>query len=69
MVSKSCLTLGKLITDISAGVKDFADFRMPKYDENGKIIGYTTLVDTDFNKAGENIKKVIKCLANAIIIF
>ena len=36
-VTESCSTLGTLITDISNGVKSFADLRMPIYDENGKI--------------------------------
>ena len=67
MVSKSCLTMGKLITDISAGVKDFAELRMPIYDENGKIKGYREMNTVDFINAGINIGLVLTCLANAIM--
>lgn len=66
MVSKSCLTMGKLITNISAGVKDFAELRMPIYDENGKITGYREMDTKDFINAGLNIGIVLTCLATAI---
>ena len=67
MVSKSCSTMGQLITDISAGVKDFAELRMPIYDENGKIKGYREMNTADFINAGINIGLVLTCLANAIM--
>ena len=67
MVSKSCLTMGKLITDISAGVKDFAELRIPIYDVNGKITGYREMDMMDFINAGINVGLVITCLANAIM--
>ena len=67
IVSKSCSTLGQLITDISAGVKDFAELRMPIYDDNGQIKGYRTMTDTDFENAAISVSKVITCLSAALI--
>ena len=66
-VTESCGTLGKLITDISAGVKDFADLKMPIYDDKGQIKGYRSMTDKDFDMAAQSIEKVITCLGNAII--
>ena len=67
MVSKSCATMGQLITDISDGIKDFAELRMPIYDNNGKIKGYREMNTVDFINAGINVGLVITCLANAIM--
>ena len=67
VVTESCGTLGKLITDISAGVKDFAELKMPIYDDKGQIKGYRSMTDKDFDMAAQSIEKVITCLANAII--
>ena len=66
-VAKSCSTMGQLITDISAGVKDFAELRMPIYDENGKLKGYREMTETDFENAGKSIGQVVTCLGGALI--
>ncbi len=66
-VAKSCATMGQLITDISAGVKDFADLKMPIYDENGKIKGYRSMNDKDFETAGKSIAQVVTTIGTALI--
>ena len=67
MVAKSLGGIGKLISSVASGIKDYADLRMPIYDENGKVIGYRTMEDADFKAAGEGISKVLKAIAGAII--
>ena len=66
-VTKSCSTLGTLITDISNGVKSFADLRMPIYDENGKIIGERPMGKEDFTNAAQSVEAVVTCLGDALI--
>ena len=66
-VSKSCSTLGELISNISNGVKSFADLRMPIYDENGQIVGERQMTAEDFTNASESVKSVITCLGNALL--
>ena len=66
-VSKSCSTLGELISNISNGVKSFADLRMPIYDENGQIVGERQMTAEDFINAAESVKSVVTCLGNALV--
>ena len=66
-VSESCGTLGELISNISNGVKSFADLRMPIYDENGQIVGERQMTAEDFINAAESVKSVVTCLGNALV--
>ena len=65
-VAKSCMTLGELITDIAAGVKDFADLKMPIY-KDGKVVDYRTMTPEDFKNAGEAVKNVVETLGKSLI--
>lgn len=58
---------GKMLSEIASGIKAWTNLKIPEYDGKGKIKGYQTLSDSDFAKAGENIKAVITALGEAII--
>ena len=65
-VCGSVMTLGKVISLISAGVASAANMNYTKY-EGGKEIGKFNLMYDDFKKAAENTKAVVKVLGQAII--
>lgn len=65
-VCGSVMTLGKVISLISAGVASAANMHFTKY-ENGKELGKFNLQAQDFKKAAENTKSVVKVLGQAII--
>ncbi len=67
MVCKSTSEIGNLISSISAGIKDYADLRMPIYDENGKIVGHKPMGSAEFTEASKNINIVLTTLSNALI--
>ena len=58
--------MSSALSSIAITVKDWADLKIPVY-EGTKVIGYKTITDTDFEIAGENIKKVIIALGGAVI--
>ena len=58
--------MSSALSSIAITVKDWADLKIPVY-EGTKVIGYKTITDTDFEIAGENIKKVVKALGAAVI--
>ena len=62
--------LGKTLASIAAGIKDFADFKIPIYGKNGKgeliITGYKTLADNDFKQCADNIGTILTVLGNSI---
>ena len=67
-VVNSCEKLGPMISKIAKGIQNYANLKMPIYDQNGKDIkGYTKMTNNDFKNAAENIKKVILTLGKAII--
>lgn len=65
-VVKAFKTMGPMLSSIADGIVKWADLKIAKYDNNGNIIGYDTLVDGDFTNAGENIKKVLVCIGQAL---
>ncbi len=67
MVMKSCTRMGKMISSISKGIKDYAQLMMPIYDETGKVTGYRNMTDSDFESAAKNIGVVISTIGAAII--
>ena len=67
MVVKSMKTLGPTLSSIARGVKEWADLKIPNYNSNGKIIGYTTLSTKEFDTVKENIKNVVTALGGAIV--
>ena len=58
--------MSSALSSIAITVKDWADLTIPVY-EGTKVVGYKTITDTDFEIAGENIKKVIIALGGAVI--
>ena len=67
MVVKSCRGLGKMISDIAKGVKDYADLRIATYDENGKVTGSRQMNEDDFDNAATNVGKVLTILGTSIL--
>ena len=66
LVVQSLKVMGPMLSSIADGVKDWADLKIPVY--NGtKVVGYKTLASQNFDKAGENIKKVIIALGGAVL--
>ena len=67
MVVRSMKTLGPTLSSIARGVKEWADLKIPNYNSNGKIIGYTTLSTKEFNTVKDNIANVVSALGGAIV--
>lgn len=65
IVIKASRGLGSLISEISKGIKDMAELRVPVY-TGTKITGYRELKDADFTKAQTNVGKVLTALANGV---
>ncbi len=51
--------LSELISDVAAGVKDYADLKIPTRWENGKAVEFKEMGHEDFKLAGQNIGTVI----------
>ena len=66
-VVKSCTLMGKMISLIADGVKDYASFTVPMFDKNGNKIGKRVLTNDDFSSAAENVKTIISVLGGAIM--
>ena len=66
-VTKSCATLGQMITDIAEGVKNYADMRVNTYNKDGKVIGSRKLSDADFINAARNVEHIITTLGGAVM--
>ena len=66
-VTKSLQVLGPMLSAIADAVKDWSELRVPIYGEGGKITGYKTIGDKEFEDAGGHIKEVVKTLAQAVI--
>ena len=65
-VVRSVSTLGKAISLIANGVKTAANMHYTKY-ENGKAVGEFNLDKSDYEKAANNTKLVVKTLGRAIM--
>lgn len=66
-VVTGCSAMGRMIAEIAAGVKDYAELRVPEYDNNGKVKGYRKLVERDFTEAATNIGIVVSTLGKAVL--
>lgn len=64
---RACTGLGKMLSKISSGVKDYATMSVPIYGAGGKVVGRRKLTDQDFKDAARNVKRVITVLSKAII--
>lgn len=67
LVKKSITSLGVVMSTISKAIQDYANLRVPIYDENGKESGYRNISDSDFESAANNIEKIITVIGGAII--
>ena len=67
MVVRSMKTLGPTLSSIARGVKEWADLKIPNYNSNGKITGYTTLSTKEFKTVKDNIANVVSALGGAIV--
>lgn len=65
-VVKSCIGMGKMISNISESVKDMAELKIPIYKGTEKV-GYRSLTETDFTNAAENISKIVTTLGYALL--
>lgn len=65
-VATSIYTMGKAISSISQGIKDYAELRMPVYDEKGNILSTRKMTNTDFTEAGDHIKDIMTTVANSV---
>lgn len=67
-VVKQTSKLGQLISKIAEGVQDYANLKMPVYEEGStKIKTYVKLQNSDFKAAAENIKEIILTLGKGVI--
>ena len=64
---RACTGLGRMLSKISSGVKDYATMSVPIYGAGGKVVGRRKLTDQDFKNAARNVKRVITILGKAII--
>lgn len=64
---RACTGLGRMLSKISSGVKDYATMSVPIYGAGGKVVGRRKLTDQDFKDAAHNVKRVITVLGKAII--
>ena len=64
--SISLMMMSTMMSEIAQAVKDYAELKIPLY-KGTKIVGYRHLNKKDFQSAGENIKKVIVTMAEAIV--
>lgn len=68
-VIKASMGMGKMISYIAQGIKDYYSMAIPTgFDNEGKALGYTKFsAETDFEKAGHNIGLVIETIGKSII--
>lgn len=64
---RACTGLGRMLSKISSGVKDYATMSVPIYGAGGKVVGRRKLTDQDFKDSARNVKRVITVLGKAII--
>ena len=67
IVMDSVSKLGNAIKDIAEGVQTFANGGIPKYDDKGKIIGYTIFNETTAGKAAKTIGVIMTTLSQAVV--
>ena len=65
-VLNSVKDLGKVVGNIADGIKKYAELKVPTYDANGKIIGYTQIKPDDFKEAGKNVSLIVYSLSRAL---
>ena len=64
---ESVKTLGKVISEISKAIQEYAQLKVAIYDNSGKKIGFRSLTEEDFESAATNIAMIITCVGGAIM--
>jgi hypothetical protein len=59
--------VGNLLTGIAEGVAKMAELKFPIYDKDGKVTGYFTVADTQFEQVSNNMKLIIKAVAGTLV--
>ena len=68
LVTKAFKTMGPMLSSIADGIKKWADLKIAsKFDSKGNPIEYISLRETEFEIAANNIKKVLKCIGEALV--
>lgn len=67
LASSAMSSVGSMISSLAKGVKAYASLTIPEYDANGKEIGRRQLNETDFTKAADSVKIIIKTVGGAIM--
>lgn len=62
----SILKLGKLVKEIAEGIKILGESGFPKYNDDGKIVGFEPLSEKTIENAAKTIKSVVICISKAI---
>lgn len=57
---------GKLISSLASAIKNYANMRVDKYDENGSKIGTRAFTEADFINAGKNIDYILTAIVTAV---
>lgn len=67
-VIKTNKKLSKLISEVAAAIKDYADLKIPtKWNDQGQAVGFRNLKANDFKNAGKNVSKVLVTMMNGIM--
>lgn len=64
----SIAKLGEMVSNIASGLKDYATLGFDQYDNSGKVIGKIYMQPEDFDKAAQNISKIITTVAETIYL-
>lgn len=57
---------GKLISSLASAIKNYANMRIDKYDENGNKIGTRAFTEADFSNAGKHIGMILTSATGTI---
>ena len=65
-VTKAFKTMGPMLSSIADAISKWAELKIPVY-KGTEIVEYKTIKDAEFGHAAENIKKVLKCIGEALV--
>lgn len=68
IVTKSCSTLGVMISKIATGVQEMANLKVAdEWDTEGHAISYRQINENDFKLASVNITEIVTTMGNAVL--
>jgi len=65
-VTQAFKTMGPMLSSIADGIIKWAELKIPVY-KGTEIVEYKTIKDAEFDHAAQNIKKVLKCIGEALV--